>query len=184
MVESEKTGISELDNAYRSWEEALDGLSPRWPPGFRCPDGCCECCMVTPSVPITALEALRIAKALGKLPEEARGRLTRAIRERARRLASGDKLRGVPCAFLNGNLCEIYADRPLFCRAYGFAAEEDGAYFGCEVLLPELRLMQTVELPSLSAAKEAMPRGNVAGLDGTEIPEMGPMIELLDRLLI
>ena len=104
-----------------------------------CAEGCGACCRQI--VPITEMEARRVARLVEELPEPRRTEI-RARFERARdRLAEAgflSRLRrphdfekeefspfglgyfhlGIPCPFLEEERCSIYSDRPISCREY------------------------------------------------------------------
>lgn len=130
------------------------------------------------------VEARRVAKAVTGLSVAARAEVRRRIAEAARRLsgAAGDAPKGA-CPLLDDARCLVYADRPLICRAYGFAADRDGAYFGCEVLEPAVRAAGDFRLPNLDAAREGLPGDEVLDSAGRALTEIGPLAEMLDRLL-
>ncbi|MGE5347059.1 MAG: YkgJ family cysteine cluster protein [Acidithiobacillales bacterium] len=104
-----------------------------------CGKGCGACCRQM--VPITEMEARRIARLVKELPEprrtEVRARFERA-RERLEEAGLLSKMRspdafekeefspfglsyfhlGIPCPFLEEESCSIHADRPISCREY------------------------------------------------------------------
>lgn len=104
-----------------------------------CKKGCGACCRQL--VPISEIEARRIARLVEELPEprrtEVRARFSRA-RERLAEAGLLSKLEnregfvegeiasfglayfhlGIPCPFLEDESCSIHADRPISCREY------------------------------------------------------------------
>lgn len=184
-----------LERLYAAWAEAEARDSATWPAALRCPAGCSRCCERSPDVPVTPAEAVRVAEAIGRLPAERRDAIRRRIAETARWLTDSARAAGtrapVPCPLLEGHLCAIYADRPLVCRAYGFAAERTDrggavreiAYLGCEILEPVVRGDPSIRLPNHAAACAALPRVLALDRDGKALPDVGPLAEMLDRLL-
>jgi Fe-S-cluster containining protein len=99
-----------------------------------CRRGCAACCHQL--VPLTTLEAQRIAEYISRLPRPVRRELSKAVDRQAQRFAawvaskpSGDvKDRAVnvdylrqriPCPFLGAeNECRVYQVRPLVCRGH------------------------------------------------------------------
>lgn len=176
---------------YAAWDAAIERDRRTMPPGFACPESCARCCERSPAIPVTAAEALLAARALDELSAPVRDRLARRIHELVARVVAPApdpdvpvEIPGLegPCPMLENGRCAIYAARPLFCRAYGFAADRDG-YFGCEVLHPALAAMETVTLTSLDAGRAALPREEVLDARGKALPECGMLAELVARLL-
>lgn len=183
--------LAEIQTFYAAWDAAVDRDRGTMPPGFACPSDCARCCERSPAIPVTAGEALAAARALDRLPEALRERLAGRVRALAALVtpvetdssgSAGPPGLDGPCPLLEGGRCSIYAARPLFCRAYGFAADSAG-YFGCEVLQPGLAVLETVTLTSLDAGRRALPVGDVLDAGGKALPECGMLAELVARLL-
>jgi Fe-S-cluster containining protein len=104
-----------------------------------CKKGCASCCRQL--VPISEVEAGRLAQLVEDLPEPRGSQVRNGFRAARQRLAEAgllDKLQtggrwtkeeadqtgldyfgiGIPCPFLEEESCSIYADRPLACREY------------------------------------------------------------------
>ncbi len=104
-----------------------------------CRPGCGACCRQL--VPITRIEARRLAELLEALPEPRRSVVHERFADAVRRLdeaglletlrrpetvAADERLPlglayfrlGIPCPFLEQESCSIHADRPLACREY------------------------------------------------------------------
>jgi Fe-S-cluster containining protein len=104
-----------------------------------CGPGCGACCRQL--VPISRIEARRLAELLEALPEPRRSAVRDRFAEAVRRLdqaglletlrrpediAADDRLPlgiayfrlGIPCPFLEQESCSIHADRPMACREY------------------------------------------------------------------
>ncbi len=194
--------LESVKDFYEAWDAAVERDRRLGPEGFFCPEDCARCCERSPAVPVTAPEALAAAEAVKALDpdlrEILRGRL-RSVTARVERAAmsgtpdaresspgdhaaAGEGLSGA-CPLLVNGRCAIYAARPLFCRAYGFSADGEGEYFGCEVLYPALAAMQEVNLTSLTAGRAALPTFVVKDAAGHALPECGMLAELVDRLL-
>jgi Fe-S-cluster containining protein len=104
-----------------------------------CKAGCGACCRQL--VPIGSVEAHHLRNMVDHLPEPRRSEVRARFAEARRRLETAgvlDKLLhpeqqdphaymafgldyfrlGIPCPFLDGESCSIYAERPIACRAY------------------------------------------------------------------
>ena len=179
--------LDELERVYKGMADAQKAASPTWPTRFVCPDDCSLCCERTPSVPVTSIEAHRAAEALTALDEDVLERTMQRIGESMQRLDEKQSTSDTPpekgpCPFLEKGKCVIYDDRPLFCRGYGFSVDE-GAYFGCEILLPFLQQGGNFQLPRLEEARKILPHVSVRDKDDQAIPALGPLHELVWRLL-
>jgi Fe-S-cluster containining protein len=82
-----------------------------------CHPGCNECCLGP--FPITQLDARRLRVGLAELEVRDPDRAA-SVRERVR-LAAGEMGDDDPCPALDpaSGLCELYAARPILCRAFG-----------------------------------------------------------------
>ncbi len=97
-----------------------------------CRPGCCECCMGP--FPITQLDARRLREGLTELEASDPLRAAR-VRERARLLVAGMS-DDDPCPALDPEhgTCDLYAARPLTCRAFGPAIRWNSDAVGvCEL---------------------------------------------------
>jgi Fe-S-cluster containining protein len=104
-----------------------------------CRAGCGACCRQL--VPITRIEARRLAELIEDLPEPRRSNIRDRFADAVRRLDEAGLLEtlrrtekrstderqrlgityfrlGIPCPFLEEESCSIHADRPLACREY------------------------------------------------------------------
>lgn len=180
------------------WDEAQERDSKSWPSAFRCPDGCAKCCERSPALPVSPGEALVLAEAVTTLPSPLRERVIARVRELAARVESdrvaaptatydpeGPLRPGLEgaCPLLEDNRCTVYDARPVICRAYGFAAEKGGVYYGCEILVEILSEAGVVDLPDYEAALRSVPTHKVLDKHGTVLPDRGMLAELVDRLL-
>lgn len=169
-----------LGDLYRLWNEAEDRDRTTWPAELRCPSDCARCCERSAGIAITSLEAERLARGVDALDGPLRERIRRSVSDTAARLLDPAKtgpghLSG-PCPLLENGRCAVYEDRPLPCRAYGFSVEAPSTYFGCEILAPVVESAgPDLRLPSFTGAWNAQPHG--------EDPAVGPLAEMLDRLL-
>ena len=137
------TSLESLLPVFERVADGLIGLAVERAVGegrtISCAKGCGACCRQI--VPISEMEARRIARLVEELPEprrtEVRARFERA-RERLQDAGLLSKLRnpdgfeegefspfglayfhlGIPCPFLEEESCSIYADRPISCREY------------------------------------------------------------------
>ena len=85
---------------------------------FAC-TGCGECCRWTGSVLLVDLDIPRLAAGLGLSEDDFVARHTRLAPNR-RQLALLDQEDG-SCAFLEGDRCSVYEQRPEQCRTFPFA---------------------------------------------------------------
>lgn len=97
---------------YRNLVAKVDELCRRIEEDYgehlACNAGCDGCCR---HISILWVEAVALATAMGKLPEEKAS----LIRERAQAASSEG-----PCPLLEKGLCVLYSDRPIICRTHGF----------------------------------------------------------------
>ena len=147
-------------------DTALAEAVRRGGPWIACKPGCSECCLGP--FPITQLDALRLRQGLLELQAADPARAAR-VRERARAATPSDD---EPCPALDPEhgTCDLYAARPLTCRAFGpairwnseavgvcelcFVGASDDEIAACEVLLDdggrEAALLAELEASGLS----------------------------------
>jgi Fe-S-cluster containining protein len=143
IVPAEPARMIELLSVIRRLAETIVGLSVRAVEArgekVSCKAGCGACCRQL--VPISGVEARHLRNMVDQLPEPRRTEVRTRFAEARRRLeAFGvlDKLLhpercepkalvafgvdyfhlGIPCPFLDGESCSIYAERPIACRQY------------------------------------------------------------------
>jgi Fe-S-cluster containining protein len=96
---------------YRTLRDQVDQLCGRIVTEFagqiRCRAGCAACCLLQGVLPV---EAASLALAWRDLPEASADRL----RGQAQLAAAGER-----CPLLDGDLCSLYAARPIICRTHG-----------------------------------------------------------------
>src|SRR5581483_7905171 len=123
-----------------------------------CKPGCMECCLGP--FPITTLDARRLREGMAELAETDPERAAR-VRDRARQAAAGME-DDDPCPALDPDLgtCDLYAYRPLTCRAFGppirwnesalgvcelcFVGASDEEIAACEGVLDDRGLEETL----------------------------------------
>ena len=91
-------------------------------------------------------------------------------------------LRGA-CPLLFEGRCSVYEARPLICRAYGFTADENGFFMGCEDLGEILKRCEVTLLPTWNAAFRLVPEKTVLDARGRELPPQGIIAEMLGRVI-
>jgi Fe-S-cluster containining protein len=124
---------------WNTIEEGLVEEVERQGRRISCGPGCGACCRQL--VPITRIEARRLAELIEELPEPRRSTVRERFAEAVRRLDEAGLLEnlrqplnrsaeererlglayfrlGIPCPFLEQESCSIHADRPLACREY------------------------------------------------------------------
>jgi Fe-S-cluster containining protein len=150
-----------------------------------CAKGCGACCRQL--VPVSKIEARRIAALIDELPEPRqsmiRARFTEARRRLegsglSERLLSGVELtkeqttalgleyfsQGIPCPFLEEESCSIYHDRPLACREYLVSSPAEN----CAIPSPQsIRRLPIVQV-SMSVAR--LDDSPAPGLIGRWVP--------------
>jgi Fe-S-cluster containining protein len=96
-------------------DAALADAARKSGPWLVCRSGCTECCMGP--FDITPLDAIRLRQGLDELATRDPGRAAQ-IRTRARRATGAED---EPCPALDPatGACDLYAARPLTCRAFG-----------------------------------------------------------------
>ena len=142
--------MKKLDDLYGFIGEQADRVHteyPYWP----CKKGCSvldgtNCCNAS-LFPVTKIEWNRVKGALHRLPQADRDEVRLAAREIYERYGlhecKGDfrafyaehGADEVPCPFLKNNLCRIFADRPVICRAFGYFTFEENPHWCREVSL-------------------------------------------------
>jgi len=144
-----------------------------------CRRGCSFCCYQL--VPLTVLEAQRIAAYLATLPRSERRDLGQAVDRQAKRFASWvqesqpgsiqdrrtnlDYLRQrIPCPFLGKeNECRIYPARPLVCRGHHALGTSEN----CQTAAAPIRVIPAVERATTTAMDQA--RGLTGAMGGTTV---------------
>jgi Fe-S-cluster containining protein len=126
-----------IDSGDRAFLQVVDAAlaeaARRSGPWLVCRAGCTECCLGP--FPITQLDARRLRLGLAELEAHDPGRAA-SVRERVRQ-AAGQMGDDDPCPALDlaSGLCDLYAARPILCRAFGppvrCGSEEDLAV--CEL---------------------------------------------------
>lgn len=85
-----------------------------------CGAGCSSCCHL--AVPVTVTEAIALAEALENLEPAQRDRVAARVITVGTRLAAQPGvnrfLEALPCGFLDGDVCAVYAARPFACRGH------------------------------------------------------------------
>ena len=103
-----------VSNLHHALDKAGMEVNERGP-AMECKAGCSHCCSVR--VEATDAEIYRIAREVGKRPADQADRLLGRLEDR---VSAGDygieSPRRSPCAFLEKDLCSIYAVRPAVCR--------------------------------------------------------------------
>ncbi|HEY3246518.1 MAG TPA: YkgJ family cysteine cluster protein, partial [Phycisphaerae bacterium] len=149
--------LEALDEVYREFGRRSDAfVADRRNPHLCCA-GCSHCCKRGAFFALTLVEAVRLSTAVQALPDQFRARVTvdaeHLIQLQQRIFAEvagppdlpGDRdeehfsarvskvaASGPACPLLDGDLCGVYSDRPLLCRAYGlpvdaYAVQDDSA---------------------------------------------------------
>jgi hypothetical protein len=101
---------------YIEADAAVEGFAAAT--GLRCPTGCGACCFYT-TPEVTVADAWPLAQAA-----IARGEGAQLL---ARARAIGDGVCALYAGDAQGGRCTSYAERPMLCRMYGFAAMRRGA---------------------------------------------------------
>jgi Fe-S-cluster containining protein len=190
--------LAAVRDLFALWDAAQARDRATWPSVFSCPAKCSKCCERSPAIPVSPGEALVLAEAVRALPEPLQARVRERVHELASRVETdrvnaptatydpdGPLRPGLEgaCPLLEDNLCTVYESRPILCRAYGYAAETGGVYFGCEILVETLKTVDAVHLPDYEAALRAVPFLKVFDTQGRVLPDHGMLSELVDRLL-
>jgi Fe-S-cluster containining protein len=187
-----------IEELYAAWDKAMRECAAGWPDAYRCPEACAACCENSPAVPIAPAEAAVLARAVETLEPEQREIVKRRsaaivgqmedkdrplVKDVAERsLGERSGLRGV-CPLLVDGRCAVYEARPLICRAYGFTADENGFFMGCELLGEILKRNDVTLLPTWDAAFRLIPTVAVLDARGMELPPQGTLAEMLERIL-
>ena len=128
-----------MQDCFDAFERSTDGAA-----GVVCHGGCASCCAIR--VAATAPEILLIARTLSSMAMglELRQRIAAADEATHRLDEQRRMISGLPCPFVDGGLCVIYAVRPLACRGHASYDEKAcvDALAGspCEVPVSELHV--------------------------------------------
>ncbi len=132
-----------------------------------CQKGCAYCCHQL--VPLTTLEAQRIADYASRLPRSERRDLAKAVDRQAERFAAWVKKRapqdiqdretnldylrqGIPCPFLGSqNECRVYPVRPLICRGHHAL----GTSVNCQTGEQPIKTIAALDQATSAAVQEA-----------------------------
>jgi uncharacterized protein len=110
------------------WDRAMHTQ----PTGFRCADGCDDCC--GQRLTVFAVEANAIGEHLTTLDPALRARLSGTAQ-------SGDR-----CAFLLEGRCAIYPARPIICRTHGLPIRLEGRLDHCPLNFTDEKPVPTIVL--------------------------------------
>ncbi len=140
--------LDELQSVYDQFQQRTDAFKADGCNPHLCRAGCSHCCKQGAVFAVTLVEAVQWSMAVGALPDEQReharadaaslleqqhktfedvegspdvpGRRDEALfSSRITRLNAS----GPACPLLFDDLCSVYEDRPLLCRAYGFPVD-------------------------------------------------------------
>ncbi len=132
-----------------------------------CHRGCAACCYQL--VPLTTLEAQRLADYLSRLPRSDRREIGRAVERQAQKFAAWAATRPpgdvrdravnvsylrqrIPCPFLGPeNECRVYPARPLICRGHHAL----GSNANCQTGEKPIRTIPSVDVATTAALAEA-----------------------------
>lgn len=159
------TRLQVIYDGIEARARAIEHEHGPWP----CRRGCDACCRSLGALPdVTPAELDRIHLAYEALPAPARAE----IRRRLEALAPGPDGRYVcPLLDQDAGACRIYADRPGFCRSYGFYVSRASNYW-CSIIDQQLQ----------GRAHEIV-WGNQAALDDALVRLSGPRVRLHEALL-
>lgn len=144
---------------------AIEDEHGPWP----CRRGCDACCRSLGAPPdLTPAERSRVRRAYEALPPATRAE----VRRRLEALAPDSEGRYV-CPLLgeDAGACLIYADRPGFCRSYGFYVSRASNYW-CSIIDQQL-----------GERRDEIVWGNQAALDDALVRLSGPRVRLDHALL-
>jgi len=141
--------LSDLRALYREFDRRTDAFKSGARNPHLCAAGCSHCCKQGAVFAVTLAEAVLWAQAIQSLPTETRESSKRAARrllgEQRRifatvegqidqpgareeplfsaRISALNAALGPTCPLLVDDLCSVYDDRPMLCRAYGFPVD-------------------------------------------------------------
>lgn len=168
--------MKKLDALYDFIGEQADRVHetyPFWP----CEKGCTaldgiNCCHHA-LFPVTRTEWARVKGALHRLPQDKRAAVRSAAQatydkyEMAQYAGSFSKLFQehygdiAPCPFLADNVCQVYHDRPVICRSYGYFTSSDEPHW-CRAVTKTVVEHEVKRVPSWNALVERL-TGSVKG---------------------
>lgn len=140
--------LGNLDKLYAEFGHRVDEYAADSRNTVLCKAGCSHCCRSGGFFAVTAIEALRMNRAVRKLPKALAARVNSAAHTMLKRQCEVfAAVPGAPdepgqrdeetfsarvsrmtathpcCPILESDLCAAYAGRPLLCRAYGYAVD-------------------------------------------------------------
>lgn len=105
---NERNSLDELDALAAAVDRRFGAILRRHRARMECDEGCSDCCRCRLSV--TRVEEAFLRRGLARLPLSTRKELKARATEQGREMC--------PALDANGS-CQIYASRPLACRAFG-----------------------------------------------------------------
>jgi len=140
--------LAELDDVFAEFGRRCDEYRSDVANPHLCHAGCSHCCRRGAFFAVTLVEAVRLSRAVGAMPHDSLDVSRRAAESLlSRQREEFPRVEGLPdkpgtrddaqfsarvtrvsrtgpaCPLLEGDLCGVYADRPLLCRAYGFPVD-------------------------------------------------------------
>ncbi|GAB4348810.1 MAG: hypothetical protein Fur0042_15830 [Cyanophyceae cyanobacterium] len=104
----------------RATARAIQQQIQRREEAIACSAGCSSCCHL--AVPVTVPEAIALAEALENLEPGRRDRIVARVITVGHRLAEQPGVNrfteALPCGFIDGGVCSVYAARPFACRGH------------------------------------------------------------------
>lgn len=135
---------------YNKLVKLVDQAAVEILPFTACRKGCSHCCNI--AVLMSDVEAQRIGEVIGRKPVKT-GAFPADVP------ALQDKYFGVPCTFLKGGRCSIYAVRPLACRVHFNMA--DDPLFCSTAIAPQNSLVPSLNLHGVDRALFVMTYGSL-----------------------
>lgn len=140
--------LDDLQSVYDQFQQRTDAFKTDRRNPHLCRAGCSHCCKHGAVFAVTLVEAVQWSMAVGALPDAQRGRAqddaAALLEQQHRAFADVEGPPDVPgrreealfssrisrfnasgpaCPLLFDDLCSVYEDRPLLCRAYGFPVD-------------------------------------------------------------
>jgi Fe-S-cluster containining protein len=176
--------LAELDAVFVEFGQRAEAFKADGRNPHLCRAGCSHCCKSGAVFAVTLVESVRWALAIAAAPPEQQDAIRNAARllkeSQDRVFNDGRAASDVPgqrdehvfsarvsalnrtspaCPVLSGDLCRLYDDRPLLCRAYGFPVDAFGVESSDAIVFRSLcRLYDGMQLVDFVRAKDLRAR--------------------------
>lgn len=176
--------LTELQAVYHLFRERADAFKADGRNPHLCRAGCSHCCKSGAVFAVTLAEAVQWSLAIEAMPtapqQSSRRQATGLLKQQRQAFAEVDGPRDVPgerdealfssrvsrlnmagpaCPLLVEDLCSVYEDRPMLCRAYGFPVDAYSVQGGSSIVFRSLCILyEDIQLTDYVRAKDLKDR--------------------------